>query len=119
MQRLVEFNKHIGCRDVHACDRFRRNNKPAHCAMGAGYRIQNTFLEQLRICEKERCIPTEEDEAGDLLSVRIACDVVIALNVFGATQDSRVGTPTIPQKFDDRDHNCQANSWDSTKDCNA
>ncbi len=119
MQSLVEFNKNIGCGNVHACDRFRRNNEPAHYAMRAGYRIQNTLLEQLRICKKERCIPTEKDEAGDLLSGRIACDVVIALNLFGATQDSRVGAPTIPQKFDDREHNCQADSWNSAKDCYA
>ena len=44
------------------------------------YHIQNTLLEQLGIGEKQRCIPAKEDEAGYLAGVRIACDVVIALD---------------------------------------
>jgi hypothetical protein len=63
-------------------------------------------MEQLGISEKQGRIPAKQDQAGNLLGIRIARDVVVALDALDASQNRGVRPPAIPQEFDDGNDDC-------------
>ena len=76
---------------------------------------RHTLLEQLGVGKEQRRIPAKEDQPGYLARVGIARDVMVALDAFGAAQHRRMRTPTVPEEFDDGDHDRQPDARDSTE----
>ena len=65
VQGFVQLGQHVGGGDVHAGDRFRRNDQPAHRRRRCGHRVQHAVMEQLGVGEKQGRIPAKQDQAGD------------------------------------------------------
>ena len=105
-----QFGQHVGGSDVHAGDRFRRNDQPAHRRRRCGHRIQHAVMEQLGVGEEQGRIPAKQDQAGDQAGIGIALDVVVALDALGASQNRGVRAPAVPQEFDDGNHDRQADA---------
>jgi hypothetical protein len=82
----VEISEHISSGHIHTGDRLRCNDHPAHLRRRLVYRIQNTFLKELGICEEQGSIPAEKDQAGYMARVRIAGDIVVPLNSLCSAQ---------------------------------
>src|SRR5215813_5917962 len=57
VQRLVQFLEHVGCGDVHAGDRLRRNDQPARRRRRFRHSIQDALPEQLGVGEEQGRIP--------------------------------------------------------------
>src|SRR4029450_3008649 len=114
-QGLVELLEGFGCGDIDAGDRFRRYDHPVHGSRRFRHRLQNALFEQLRVGEEQGRIPAKEDQTGDLAGVRVARDVVVALDALGAAQDRGVRTPAIPQELDDGDHDREADARDGAE----
>ena len=67
-------------------------------------------LEQLGIGEEQRRVPAEQHQAGDQPRLGIARDVVVALDAVDAAQHGGMRPPAVPQEFDDRDDDRQADA---------
>ncbi|MNF93354.1 hypothetical protein D3C84_760260 [compost metagenome] len=65
--------------------------------------------------EKQWGVPAEQDQAGDSVGVGVAFDVVVALYAIGAAQYGRVWAPGVPEEFDDRNHDGQADAFDGAE----
>ena len=115
LQGFVELGQHVGGGHIHAGDRFRRDDQPAHRSRRCSHRVQHPVVEQLSVGEKQRRIPAKQDQAGNAARVGIARDVMITLDAVGASQDRAVRTPGIPQEFDDGNHNGQSDTWNRTQ----
>ena len=79
----------------------------------------STLLEQLGVGEEQRCIPAKQHQTGDLPRVGIAFDVVVARDAVGAAQHRGMRPPAVPQEFDDRDDDRQADAGDGAENGNA
>src|SRR5690349_20905586 len=67
-------------------------------------------MEEFRVREEERCIPTKKHEAGNAARLRIALDVVVTANPINSAEHGVVRPPAVPQKFNDRRDNRNADS---------
>ena len=61
------------------------------------------LAERLGVREEERRVPAEQDQALEPLRVRVAGDVVVALDALDPTEDRRVRTPRAPEEGRERD----------------
>ncbi len=90
-QRLVQLFKNVGRGDVHAGDGLCGNNHPARGRGRSCRGLENTLFEQLGVREEQGRIPAKENQAGYPARVRIARDVVVALDAFGLSQHRECG----------------------------
>ena len=118
-QRLVQFGEHVGGGDVHAGHRLRRDDQPAHGRRRSRDGLENALLEQLGVGEEQRRVPAEQHQTGICRASRIALDVVVALDAFGASQHRGMRAPAIPQELDDRDHDRKADAGDGAENRDA
>src|SRR6185295_20275761 len=77
------------------------------------------LVKQLGVGEEERRIPAEQHQAGYEPRTRIAFDVVVAADAVDSAQHRVVRSPAVPQKFDDRDDDRQADAWNRSERSNA
>src|SRR5215813_13890903 len=111
MQRLVQFGNHVAGGDIHAGDRLRGDDQPAHGCRRRRHGIQGAFLEEFSVGEEQRRIPPKQDQPRDSARIRISLDVVIAFDAVGAPQHGGVWTPAVPEKLGDGDGDGEAYSW--------
>ncbi|MNL41536.1 hypothetical protein D3C87_1639480 [compost metagenome] len=72
-------------------------------------------MEQFGVGKKQRSIPAKQNQARDKTRIGITLDVMVALHTRGTPQDRRVRPPAIPEEFDDRNQDGQADTLDRAK----
>jgi hypothetical protein len=112
VQGFVELGQHVGRGHVHAGDGLCRNDQPVHRRRRCSHCVQRPLMEQLGVGEKQGRIPAKQDQPRDESRVRIARDVMVALDALGASQNRGVWAPAIPQEFDDGNRDGEADALD-------
>src|SRR4029078_1227431 len=100
-QNPVEFS-HNACRcNVATCYWLSGHDHPSHWCRRLLCGRNHSFLKQFRIGEKQGRIPTKEHKTGDETRLRLAANVMIALDALCSAKDGGMRSPGIPEKFND------------------
>src|SRR5208337_4456350 len=115
VQTVVKLRHDVRGSDIDARHRLRRYHDPAHGRGRTRHRTEYTVAEQLRVCKEKRRIPTEQHQTGNEASLRVAADVMVALQKFDAPEHCRMRAPTVPKELNNSDHDCDPDAGKGAK----